>query len=282
MRCCHNGYGPTETTVGCSFVKVTKPNEITIGRPISNVQIYIMNYMGKPCPIGVPGELCIAGVGKGYLNRPELTAEKFVDNPFIKGEKMYKSGDLARWRVDGEIEYLGRIDTQVKIRGLRIELGEIENVMCGFDGIRMTAVTDKRDSNGRQYLAGYYTSDEFIDEKSLRVFLSGKLPKYMVPNYFMKLDEIPMTISGKTDRKALPVPPMTASISEYVEPRNDVEKTLCEIMAEILNYEKVSINDDFFELGGDSLKAIEFTAEASDKGIVFDLNDRSNILLDAT
>ena len=269
----YNGYGPTETTVGCSFVEVTKPNEITIGKPISNVQIYILNRNGKPCPIGVAGELCIAGagVGKGYLKRPELTAERFVSNPFIEGGRMYKSGDLARWKADGEIEYLGRIDTQVKIRGLRIELGEIESVMCSFNGIKMSAATDKRDSNGRQYLVGYYTSDEYVDEKLLREFLSSKLPKYMVPNYFMRLDEIPMTVSGKTDRKALPVPSLTASISEYVEPSNDIEKTLCEIAAELLNYEKVSINDDFFELGGDSLKAIEYTAEASDKGIVFDL-----------
>lgn len=269
----YNGYGPTETTVGCSFVEVTKPNEITIGKPISNVQIYILNRNGKPCPIGVAGELCIAGagVGKGYLKRPELTAERFVSNPFIEGGRMYKSGDLARWKADSEIEYLGRIDTQVKIRGLRIELGEIESVMCSFNGIKMSAATDKRDSNGRQYLVGYYTSDEYVDEKLLREFLSSKLPKYMVPNYFMRLDEIPMTVSGKTDRKALPVPSLTASISEYVEPSNDIEKTLCEIAAELLNYEKVSINDDFFELGGDSLKAIEYTAEASDKGIVFDL-----------
>ena len=269
----YNGYGPTETTVGCSFVEVTKPNEITIGKPISNVQIYILNRNGKPCPIGVAGELCIAGagVGKGYLKRPELTAERFVSNPFIEGGRMYKSGDLARWKADSEIEYLGRIDTQVKIRGLRIELGEIESVMCSFNGIKMSAATDKRDSNGRQYLVGYYTSDEYVDEKLLREFLSSKLPKYMVPNYFMRFDEIPMTVSGKTDRKALPVPSLTASILEYVEPSNDIEKTLCEIAAELLNYEKVSINDDFFELGGDSLKAIEYTAEASDKGIVFDL-----------
>lgn len=269
----YNGYGPTETTVGCSFVKVTKPNEITIGKPISNVQMYILDRNNKPCPIGVAGELCIAGagVGKGYLKRPKLTAEKFVSNPFIAGGRMYRSGDLARWRVDGEIEYLGRIDTQVKIRGLRIELGEIENVMCSFTGIKMSAAADKRDSNGRQYLVGYYTSDEYIDKKQLREFLSSKLPKYMVPNYFLKLDEIPMTISGKTDRKALPVPTTTANNSEYVEPHNDIEKVLCDIVAELLNYEKVSINDDFFELGGDSLKAIEYTAEASDKGIVFDL-----------
>ena len=179
----YNGYGPTETTCGSLYSNVAADN-ITIGKPIANTQIYILDKNRKPLPIGVAGELCISGdgVGKGYLNRPELTAEKFIPNPFIDGKTMYCTGDLARWLEDGEIEYLGRIDTQVKIRGLRIELGEIESVMSSFDGIHMTAATDKRDENGRQYLVGYYTADFDKDEKALRQHLSAKLPKYKIVN----------------------------------------------------------------------------------------------------
>lgn len=146
------------------------------------------------------------GVAKGYLNRPELTAEKFVPNPFQKGAVMYRSGDLARWRTDGEIEYLGRIGTQVKIRGLRIELGEIEAVILTYPEILASAVTDGREKNGRQYLIGYYTSKKPIEEQHLRQYLAAKLPRYMVPNYFMRLSEMPVTISGKIDRKNLPAP----------------------------------------------------------------------------
>lgn len=198
----YNIYGPAETTVWSTNSQV-KSVDITIGKPIANTQIYILDKNRKPLPIGVAGELCISGdgVGKGYLNRPELTAEKFIPNPFIEGKAMYCTGDLARWRADGELEYLGRIDTQVKIRGLRIELGEIESVMSSFDGISLTAVTDKRDENNRQYLVGYYTAETEIDEKALRQHLSAKLPKYMIPNYFVHLAEMPMTVSGKTDRK---------------------------------------------------------------------------------
>lgn len=267
-----NIYGPTETTVWATNKKV-EDRDITIGKPIANTQIYILDKDKKPLPIGVAGELCISGdgVGKGYLNRPDLTAEKFIPNPFILDKMMYCSGDLARWRVDGEIEYLGRIDTQVKIRGLRIELGEIESVMNTWNGIKIVAVADKRDEKNRQYLVGYYTSDSEMDERMFRQHLSAKLPKYMVPNYFMRIPEMPMTASGKIDRKNLPMPVFGDSVKEYVAPRNNIEQTLCEIAAKVLHYEKVGINDDFFELGGDSLKAIEYTAEAFDKGVMFDL-----------
>lgn len=269
-----NGYGPTETTVGCSFTEVTQPDDITIGSPVSNTRIYVLNQCGQPCPVGVAGELCIAGagVGKGYLNRPALTEEKFVPDPFVRGERMYKSGDLACWRADGRLKYLGRMDAQVKIRGLRIELGEIENQMRLYDGIQMSAAADRRDKNGRQYLAGYYTSDKPVDEKCLREHLLKKLPKYMVPNYFMRLKEMPVTVSGKTDRKRLPEPErQSADTERYTAPRSRMEKILCEIMAEVLGYEKTGITDDFFEHGGDSLKAMEFAVQASDRGITFSL-----------
>ena len=271
-----NPLGPSECSVwnvGGDF-----KSDITIGSPIANTQIYILDPNSKLLPIGVPGELCIAGegVGKGYLNRPELTAEKFVPNPFATaenhhGKTMYHTGDLACWRADGEIEYLGRIDTQVKIRGLRIELGEIENVMSSFAEIQLTAVADKRDENNRQYLVGYYTSEQEIDEKELRNHLSSKLPKYMVPNYFMRLDAMPMTASGKTDRKNLPVPDFTMQKREYVAPETEMEIRLCDLVSEILHIEKVGVEDDFFEYGGDSLAAIEYIAKAHGIGVELSL-----------
>lgn len=268
-----NGYGPTETTIGCSIAKITDTDAITIGKPMSGVQIYILDFNGRPCPIGVPGELCIAGTGvaKGYLNRPKLTAEKFVPNPFQKGAVMYRSGDLARWRTDGEIEYLGRIDTQVKIRGLRIELGEIETVLLTYPEILASVVTDGREKNGRQYLIGYYTSKKPIEEQYLRQYLAAKLPRYMVPNYFMRLPEMPVTISGKIDRKNLPQPDFFADGSNYEAPHNGIEQLLCEIAQKTLGMERVGIRDDFFALGGDSLKAMEYAAEAYEYGISFEL-----------
>ncbi len=287
-----NIYGPAETTVWSSNARV-EDEDITIGRPIANTQIYILDKHNNPVPIGVPGELCIAGdgVGKGYLNRPDLTKERFVPNPYATeenghGKVMYHTGDLAAWRDDGEIEYLGRIDTQVKIRGLRIELGEIESVMSQFPGIRMCAVTDKKDEEGRQYLVGYYTTASdgkenqgimtavHIDERELREHLSAKLPQYMVPNYFMHLKEIPMTPSGKTDRKNLPVPQAgIMDLVKYVAPITEQEKKICQIMEEVLDYRPIGITHDFFAYGGDSLKAMEFVVKAEESEIHFSLQD---------
>lgn len=267
-----NIYGPAETTVW-STNKLVESTDITIGKPIANTQVYILDQNHKPLPIGVAGELCISGdgVGMGYLNRPELTAEKFIPNPFAEGKTVYCTGDLARWREDGEIEYLGRIDTQVKIRGLRIELGEIESVMNTFSDIQLSAVTDKRDENGRQYLVGYYTADSEIDESALRAHLAAKMPKYMIPNYFMRLDKIPMTASGKTDRKNLPVPQVNGSADEYVAPQNELESALCKIVTKILETDQIGVTDDFFDFGGDSLRAIEYVAKAHNEGIEFTL-----------
>ena len=270
----YNQYGPAETAVISSSEKI-RNTEITIGKPISNSQMYILDKNKTPLPIGVAGELCLSGdgVGEGYLNFPEMTAEKFIADPFIDGKTMYCTGDLARWRYDGEIEYLGRIDTQVKIRGLRIELSEIEIAMGSFPGIGMTAVSDKRDDSGRQYLVGYYTSDSVIDETALRALLSSKLPQYMVPNYFMKLDEMPMTTSGKTDRKNLPVPLFKLYDSEYAAPETDEEKILCDLLGECVSIDKVGIDDDFFKIGVDSLTAIEYVTKAHNKGIEFTLQN---------
>ncbi len=276
----YNGYGPTETTVGATFAKVKEPGGITVGRPMSNVQIYILSQTGAPCPVGVPGELCIAGagVGKGYLNRPELTAEKFVPNPFANEENghgriMYRTGDLARFREDGEIEYLGRMDTQVKIRGLRIELGEIESMMSGFPGIGLAAAAAKKDSQGRQYLAGYYTSENPIDEKELREHLAQKLPRYMIPNCLMRLETMPMTSGGKTDRKNLPEPDFKAGETEYEEPVTETERVICEAMSGILEGRRTGRNDDFFEIGGDSLLAMMLATVLSDRGVAVSMQD---------
>ena len=276
-----NPLGPSECSVWIAGGELHLPDgeatasDITIGKPIANTQIYILDQDHNPLPIGVAGELCISGdgVGNGYLNRPELTVERFIPNPFIRGSRMYCTGDLARWNEQGEIEYLGRIDTQVKIRGLRIELGEIESVMSQFPGISLTAAADRRDKTGRQYLVGYYTADDPIDESALRQHLSAKLPKYMVPNYFLHLERLPMTPSGKIDRKNLPTPDFAEHIEEYVPPRNDEERILCKIIGEILHYGQVGIQDDFFELGGDSLKAIEFVTTAHGEGIYFALQN---------
>lgn len=265
-----NIYGPSETTVWSTNIKVNSC-DITIGKPIANTQIYILGKNNELLPIGVHGELCIAGegVGKGYLNRPDITKERFTRNPFVRensrhGEILYHTGDLASWRTDGEIEYLGRIDTQVKIRGLRVELGEIESVMTQFKGITLSAVTDKKDENNRQYLVGYYTSVEDIDDKELRTFIGSKLPKYMVPNYFMRLDNIPTTPSGKTDRKNLPIPDFDSEIKDYIAPKTETEKKLANIFKDLLNIDNVGENDDFFELGGDSLLAISMISKISE------------------
>lgn len=274
-----NIYGPAETTVWSANTEVLN-GDITIGSPVANTQIYILDKTGAPVPIGVAGELCIAGagVGKGYLNRPELTAERFVPNPFATeenrhGKIMYHTGDLARWRTDGKLEYLGRMDTQVKIRGLRIELGEVESVMGTMEGLGLVAVADRRDENGRQYLVGYYTADETVDEKELRQHLSARLPKYMVPNYFVHLKEMPVTASGKVDRRNLPSPDYTVRITDYTAPETEQERVLCQLLEGILHVEPVGIADDFFECGGDSLAAIEYVAKAHSKGIGFALQN---------
>ena len=269
-----NVYGPAETTVW-STIKEMTGDDITIGKPIANTQVYILDGHQQLLPIGVAGELCISGdgVGKGYLNRPDLTAERFLPDPFRPGQTMYRTGDLARWRMDGEIEYLGRIDTQVKIRGLRIELGEIESVMAAFPGIGLAAVTDKRDENGRQYLVGCYTAENAIDEAALRSHLTAKLPQYMVPNFLMHLDSMPMTASGKTDRKNLPTPELTVRTREYNAPETEQEAVLCSILEGLLDTRPIGVTDDFFELGGDSLCAIEYVAQAHNQGVEMALQD---------
>ena len=261
-----NIYGPTETTVCATNGKIE--NDITIGKPIANTQIYITDKYMQITPIGVTGELCIAGdgVGAGYLNRPELTAEKFIDNPFGKG-KLYKTGDLAYWREDGNIVYVGRNDFQVKIRGLRIELGEIENAMNSIDGVSQSVVVVRKNAEGRQLICAFYTGEE-RQAKEIRSIIGKKLPKYMLPHIFTHIAEMPLTSSGKVNRKALPEIDLEniETTVEFVEPKNDAERNLVDSVKAVLNCEKVSTLDNFFDVGGDSLKAIELASKLESRG----------------
>lgn len=262
----HNLYGPTEATVDVSYFDCSKTQEIDIvpiGKPIDNIKLYIIDKNKSLCPVGVTGELCIAGDGlaRGYLNRAELTAEKFVPNPFEKGKRMYRTGDLARWMPDGNIEYLGRIDHQVKIRGYRIELGEIESLLLELNGVKEAVVITRADKNGNQYLCGYCVCDRELNVKELREHLSEKLPEYMIPSHFVKLDKMPLSANGKVDRKVLPEPDDSIGLgTEYEAPQNELQQRLVEMWEEVLGKQKIGIKDNFFELGGDSIKAIQIAS----------------------
>jgi len=267
-----NDYGPTEITVAATHWAWAPgepiPDRIPIGKPIANKQIYILNG-NQLCGIGMPGELCVAGVGlaRGYLNRPELTAEKFVQNPFGEG-RMYRSGDLARWLPDGNIEYLGRIDEQVKIRGFRIEIGEIENAIRGLEGVKEAAVIAKADSRGDKSLYAYVTSDRQLDANHVRSQLLKQLPQYMVPAWVGQIDAIPLTTSGKVDKRSLSMMEiaMLPDTATHVAPKNEKEAVICRAYKEVLDLDQVSTTDTFFELGGDSIEAIRVVSKLREYG----------------
>ena len=248
-----NNYGPSEITVDATCYECTDDPRNIIGKPFGDKKIYIMNG-NQLCGIGVPGEICITGKGLavGYLNLPELTAEKFVNNPFGEG-RMYRSGDLARWLPDGNIEYMGRIDEQIKIRGHRIELGEIESRIQEIEGVKESAVIAREDRNGEKAIYAYYTG-EGVGISEIRDRLSEVLPNYMVPAYMMEIESIPKTRNGKLDKRMLPNIEIKLG-KEYVAPENQMEKMICKIFEEILSLEKVGVEDNFFELGGHSLRA---------------------------
>ncbi len=266
----HNLYGPTEAAVEVTFwncVRAENLTSIPIGRPISNIQIYILDRYLHPTPAGVPGELCIGGIGvaRGYLNRPELTAEKFIPNPFSRepGTRLYKTGDLARWSPDGVIEYLGRMDNQVKLRGFRIELGEIETALGQHPGIHKAIVALREDRPGDKRLVAYVIPAHGVTllADELRGFLREKLPAYMVPSAFVPMDAYPLTPNGKLDRHALPVPYTgTMEDKEHVAPLSRTEQTLVKIWIDVLGIPYVSVGDDFFDIGGNSLLAIQAIA----------------------
>ena len=259
----YNNYGPTENTVvttSFSLKNKIKTESIPIGKPIFNIKVYILGDKNLLQPIGIPGELCISGVGlaRGYLNQPELTAEKFVTNPFIPEERMYKTGDLARWLPDGNIEFLGRIDNQVKIRDFRIELGEIESRLLECPQVKEAVVIARDDSGDNKFLCAYYTGEKGLDISELRNHLLKWLPEYMIPSYYIYLENMPHTINGKIDRKKLPKQTEDSVVKqEYIAPRDEIEKNLCIVFEKILHINKIGIDDDIFKLGSDSLLLIQ-------------------------
>ncbi|QRV07666.1 amino acid adenylation domain-containing protein [Bacillus velezensis] len=258
-----NGYGPTENTTfsTCFLIEQSYDHSIPIGRPVGNSTAYIINSRGTPQPIGVIGELCTGGdgVARGYFGRPELTEEKFVPNPFVPGERMYRTGDLARWLPDGTIEYAGRMDDQVKIRGYRVELGEVEAALRSLDGVKEAAVSVRTGQSGNKELIAYMSLQADMDTEKVRSSLSKQLPNYMVPAYMMELEKLPLTPNGKLDRKNLPEPELALQTA-YTAPRNELEEQLSVIWQEVLGTKQVGIEDSFFELGGDSIKALQVAA----------------------
>ncbi|OKP97904.1 non-ribosomal peptide synthetase [Paenibacillus sp. P46E] len=256
----YNMYGPTETTIWSAVKELTHENNVNVGKPIANTQVYIVDQIGHIAPMGVAGELCIAGDGiaRGYLHKEELTASKFVDNPFIEGTKMYKTGDLARWLPNGELDVIGRLDNQVKIGGYRIELGEIESVAARYDKIKQCVVAGQPNVLGSQDLVLYFVAAEKINISELVNFLSPVLPKYMMPQMYIQIDEVPLTANGKTNLKALPKPGNARPDlrDDYEEAVTDLQKEIQHIWSMILNIEKVGIYDNFFEVGGNSLKIV--------------------------
>jgi amino acid adenylation domain-containing protein/non-ribosomal peptide synthase protein (TIGR01720 family) len=270
----HNLYGPTEAAIDVTYWKCTPDNThyqtVPIGRAIANTQIYLLDQYFHPVPMGVIGELYIGGVGvgRGYLYNPELTAEKFIPNPFCTeaGERMYRTGDLARYLPDGSIEFLGRIDNQVKIRGFRIELGEIEAAINQYPAIQASVVIAEEQRIVAYWVAKQQTVPVISD---LRHFLSQKLPNYMIPAVFVQIPTLPLTPNGKVDKQALPAPDQVRPEldQKFVAPRTPVEAKLAQIWAEVLRVEQVGINDNFFDLGGDSILTLQIVAKANQEGL---------------
>ena len=276
----YNSYGPTECTVDSTYFQIDSKKNSWIGKPIYNTKVYILDESMGLRPVGAVGELYVGGdgVARGYLNLPELTKEKFVTNPFQtelerndisygeegRNARLYKTGDIVRWLPDGNIEYIGRKDFQIKLRGYRIELGEIESILSGYPEIKQSIVEVKERmlsdavKSGDKYLVGYYVSNNVIEEDNLFTYLKGKLPEYMIPRTLVRLSEFPLTVNGKVDRKSLPEPSFTAS-KYYTEPRNNVEAQLIKIWCEVLGFMEgtIGIKDDFFRLGGDSIVSIQ-------------------------
>lgn len=258
----HNLYGPTESTVSATWYKVEDiATASLIGRPMYNRSILILDRHMQLTPMGVKGEIFIGGAGlaKGYLNRPELTLEKFVPHPFVEGEILYRTGDIGEWQYDGNLKFLGRVDDQVQIRGNRVELGEVEKVLAGYDNISEVFVIAKDTPDGDKYIAAYYVAPAMYDSTQLRQYLHAVLPPYMIPAVFIHMDSFPLNASGKLDRNALPTPgfQIKRRSGEAVErPRNDLEQSVMEMWVEILGIDNISITDNFFELGGNSLKVI--------------------------
>ncbi|TGD58748.1 non-ribosomal peptide synthetase [Flavobacterium humi] len=254
----YNNYGPTENTVVTTYYDCKKAvkEKVSIGKPVSNTKVYILSDNLKLQPVGVIGELCISGAGlsKGYWQQPALTAEKFIPNPFSATGKLYKTGDLARWLPDGNLEFIGRKDNQVKIRGNRVELAEIEHVIREYGARISDVLVDVKEVYQEQAIVAYYTASETIDKKELRDYLKELLPDYMVPGYYVALEKLPLNANGKVDRIKLPAPSQEDILKkEYVAPGNETEAKIVGIWQELLGHQAIGVTDDFFELGGHSL-----------------------------
>ncbi|MFF0826143.1 edeine non-ribosomal peptide synthetase EdeP [Brevibacillus sp. NPDC003359] len=275
-----NEYGPTETVVGCMIYQYDPETDVEgsvpIGHPISNVQLYVLDSYGKPIPIGTTGELFISGdsMARGYLNREELTQERFLPDPFQPGKVMYKTGDLVRYRPNGVMEYLGRADYQVKIHGYRIELGEIEQQLLSHPTVREAVVIDRTDMWGRKYLCAYLITETAFQEKELREELVRRLPTYMIPSQIMQLEQFPLTSNGKVDRKQLPEPVIERMGEENeTTPRDEFDKLLVEVYESVLGHSPLGLHDPFSQLGGDSIKAIQVSYRLHQRGIKIPVRD---------
>ncbi len=271
-----NEYGPTEATIGCTVHEIKDLDSTPlIGKPIANTSIFLLDEAGQLVPRGVPGEICIGGdcLARGYLNRPDLNLERFIPNPWSQKQdaKIYRTGDIGRWRWDGNLEYRGRKDNQVKIRGYRIELGEIESVLSGISGVKSCAVVAKPAPGGGLVLAAYLVFEGVFDKNRIQEYLSQKLPDYMVPAIWENLQALPLTNAGKIDRKALETRNISAEVKlDFIAPKNRTEQIIAKIWQESLELKAVSIHDNFFEIGGHSLNAIP---------IVFKMNKSLNVNL---
>jgi acyl-coenzyme A synthetase/AMP-(fatty) acid ligase len=272
----YNGYGPTECAIGSTFMRLepATPLPPPIGRPKPNYQAYVLDDHLNPVPVGVIGELHIggAGVARGYLNQPELTAERFITDPFRPGGRLYKTGDLARRRPDGTLVFAGRIDHQVKINGLRVELGEIEAALLSHPEVGQAVVIvseqqsqgrDRGADQGRKQLAGYVrpVPGSCPQVADLRAHLGKTLPGYMIPSFLLVLDELPLTTNGKIDKSALPAPDSVTPNAEPVPPRTLIEAVLVDLYATILGNEHIGAADSFFDAGGNSLQALQLIAQ---------------------
>jgi amino acid adenylation domain-containing protein len=270
-----NLYGPTETTIWSMLHAVGKGGRISLGRPLANTRVYLLSPRLAPVPVGVPGELYIGGAGlaRGYRRRPELTAERFLPDPCsaVPGARLYQTGDLARHLSDGTVEFLGRIDHQVKVRGFRIELGEIESVLAQHPGVARTVVLAREDTKESRRLVAYLVPRSpgaaAPQSVELRDFLAARLPEYMVPALFVTLAALPLTPNGKVDRRALPAPDTDRADRPYEAPASPAETVLADLWAATLGVERVGRDDDFFALGGDSLLVIRVVAKANAAGL---------------